>query len=162
MKSYKNIWKSSNGCRPRYFGKALCASWEALGSSSAGFEPSWPALGVSRGPLGLPFLFRRPRRKSTCLPAISLLNAHAHAQIELGRLGSVLGPLLAALSWASLVLFLCCSCCFLLLFVAFGCFCCFLLLFVACCCFWLLFVAFPLVLLCFHDEVQKAMENKRF
>ena len=46
-----------------------------------------------------------------------------------------------------------------LVLFAFRCFFSFSLLF---CCYWLLFVAFPLVLLCFHDEVQKALENKVF
>ena len=38
---------SENGCQARCFGKALWASWEALGSSWADLEPSGPALGVS-------------------------------------------------------------------------------------------------------------------
>ena len=38
---------SENGCRARCFGKAFWVSWEALGSSLAGFEPSGPTLGVS-------------------------------------------------------------------------------------------------------------------
>ena len=45
---------SENGCRTRCFGKALWASWEALGSSWTGFEleASWSALGGLLGPLG--------------------------------------------------------------------------------------------------------------